>query len=146
MPVPSLRTPCKRSASRCSKRSDILAIPQPGEAKPGQNWQARRELRFAMPDSFQTQLMDVTYTYRGMREHDGRRVAVLDLRGTLVGGRGNDTLSAKLTGMALIDQETGVVIKATALTDAALTIRGSEEPVYASGTLDVRLTREPDGK
>ncbi len=66
--------------------------------------------------------------------------------GTLVGGGGNDSLSAKMTGTALIDQETGVVIKATALTDAALTIRSRDETLYATGTLDVRLTRESDGK
>ena len=99
-----------------------------------------------MPDSVQTAVMNVTYTYRGLREHEGRSVAVLELRGTLAGSGGNDTLSAKMTGTALIDQETGVVLKATALTDAALTIRSRAETVYATGTLDVRLTRESEGK
>jgi S1-C subfamily serine protease len=125
---------------------DIVAIPQPGEVKVGQTWQARRELPIDMPDSVQTALMNVTYTYRGLSEHDGRKVAVLELRGTLVGDRGKETLAASMTGRALIDQTTGVVLKATALTDAALTIRYREETFYATGTLDVRLTREMDGK
>jgi hypothetical protein len=38
------------------------------------------------------------------------------------------------------------VVKANALTDAALTIRVRDETIYASGTLDVRLTREVEEK
>jgi S1-C subfamily serine protease len=69
---------------------DIVAIPQPGEVKPGQTWQAKRDLPLDMPDSFQTAVMQVTYTYRGLRDNEGRKVAVLELRGALVGDRGNE--------------------------------------------------------
>jgi S1-C subfamily serine protease len=145
VPLPS-REILQAIGDQIQKALDIVAIPQPGPVKPGQSWQARRELPLVMPDSVQTAVMNVTYTYRGLREHEGRSVAVLELRGTLAGSGGNDTLSAKMTGTALIDQETGVVLKATALTDAALTIRSRAETVYATGTLDVRLTREAEGK
>jgi hypothetical protein len=73
-------------------------------------------------------------------------VAVLELRGVLVGDRGNESLAAKMAGTALIDQKTGVVVQVKAVTDAALTVRIKDETLCATGALEVGLTRDPDGK
>jgi S1-C subfamily serine protease len=126
---------------------DIVSIPQPGEeVAPRQSWHAKRELPIDMPGSSQTALMKMTYTYRGLREHNGRTVAVLELRGNLTGDRGNATLAGRTTGTALIDQATGFVLQANAVTEATLSVRMREETFQAAGTLEVKLQRDPDLK
>src|SRR5205823_422260 len=82
---------------------DAVSIPLPnGPAQPGQTWQGRRLMPNGTP---QAGAMNVTYTYRGVREHKGRDVAVLELRGTLVSGEGNLNVRGRTTGTALYDPQ-----------------------------------------
>src|SRR5262249_18022958 len=90
---------------------DMVAVPLPGSmAQPGQTWKARRSVPIDMPGVTQTASMDMTYTYRGVRTQDGREVAVLELRGTLLSARDPTmTLRGRTNGTAVVDPATGVV-------------------------------------
>jgi hypothetical protein len=93
----------------------------------------------------QTASMDVTYTYRGVRQQDGREVAVLSLSGNLVSARDpSAVLRGRTTGTAVVDPDTGLVIQATATADATLVVRYRGDTFQARGTLEVNLSRTPD--
>jgi hypothetical protein len=126
---------------------DAVAIPLPGgSVQPGQSWKARRELPLDLPGGTQAGQMEVTYTYRGLRQHNGREVAVLDLRGEVSGSNARANLYGRTSGSAVVDPATGMVLQANALVDAVLTVRYREETFEAKGTLEVKLSRGPDVK
>jgi len=128
---------------------DIVALPQPGNLmQPGQTWQAKRELPtpLLLDDILNSVPIDMNYTFRGVRQHKGRSVAVVDLRATLKenirGRRGlTITLTGQVTGTVLVDPDTGVVVQAKALTDTTLVARSRSDTVQITGTLDIRLQR-----
>jgi S1-C subfamily serine protease len=148
--VPALtKREVDRLGSQVCGSLDLVAIPQPGTpVQPGQTWQARRELPFDLPTSTDDNaVLAITYTYRGVRQHNGRTVAVLALSGGLSSGRrGGGNLRGKINGTAMIDPTNGMVISATAVVDARATLRFRGEVMESKGTLDIRLTRGPDVK
>jgi hypothetical protein len=124
---------------------DAVAIPQPGGmVQPGQTWQARRTLPVYVPGNTQTGVMNVTYTYRGQRQHNGKTVAVLALSGGLSSARPGSNLRGSINGTALIDPATGMVIHAAATANATLTIKYRGDAYESRGTLEVRMDRGPE--
>ena len=129
---------------------DIVALPQPGGLmQPGQTWQAKRELPtpLLLDDILNTLPIDMTYTYRGLRQHKGKTVAVVNLQATLrktIPGRRGMTIvmTGKVNGTVLVDPETGTVVYAKALSDTTLIARAPRtETIQITGTLDIRLER-----
>jgi len=123
---------------------EVVATPQIGDVvQPAQTWQAKRELPVPMLLDVKPIMMDVTYTHRGVRQHRGREVAVVALRGTA--REGNQ--SGKMSGTVLIDPQTGMVVHANAKVESTLTVvvrRGRTILSYqAIGTLEVKLQRGP---
>jgi S1-C subfamily serine protease len=125
---------------------EVVATPQLGNpVQPGQTWQAKRELPLPIMLEVKPIMMDVTYTYRGVRQLNGRQVAVVDLNGTAQDG----SQSGKAKGTVLIDPETGMVLQAKAIVESTLTVvrrqsRGRPPLTYtATGTLEVKMQRGP---
>lgn len=160
-----------------SKRSNLAAVPAPsravletvadqiqalldgasvpltntGELQPGQSWQIQRLMPFDVPVSPQNMaMMNVTYTYRGRRLYEGRNVAVFSLQGTFIPQPGSSNVTGQMTGNAMLDLETGVVLRATANTDATamVTVRSRTSRlgvVYqVKAVIDTSLTRSSD--
>ena len=123
---------------------EVVAVPQPGNlVQPGQTWTAQRELPVPMMLDVKSVMMNVTYTYRGLRQFNGRQVAVVDLHGVAVG----DLQTGHARGSVLIDPTTGMVLQAKASVESTLTVtvrRGRRIASYkAIGTLEVKLQRDP---
>src|SRR5205823_906284 len=88
---------------------DIAAIPLPGTCKPSQTWKAKRVLPiFAVGEDYQVGAVDMTYTYLGVRQLNGKDHAVIALKGAVRSG-GDKSLSGKASGTALVDVATGRV-------------------------------------
>jgi hypothetical protein len=118
-------------------------IPLPsGEIRPGQTIQAQRHLPIDLPKSKQSAAILVTYTYRGMRLHNGRQMAVFTMNGTLDSKPGSlVTYVGKMNGNAMVDPETGVVIRAHTKTEATIVLKAGNDKFQAKGTLDTNITR-----
>jgi S1-C subfamily serine protease len=118
-------------------------IPLPsGELKPGQTIQATRQLPIDLPKSKQSAGIIVTYTYRGVRLHNGKPMAVFGMTGKLDNKTGSViTYTGKMTGNAMVDLETGVVIRAHTNTQATVVLRSGGDKFQAKGTLDTNITR-----
>jgi hypothetical protein len=137
---------------------DTVAIPLPGGmTQPGKSWTAKRTVPIDLPGSSQTAVMDMTYTYRGVRQHEGRQVAVLELRGTLLSARVpgardpgardlSTTLRGRTTGTAIVDPATGTVLHAKATAEASLVVKYRDESFQARGTLEVTMRRGSEVK
>ncbi len=151
-----------------SKRNDMSGVPEPsrkilnhigeqlqqsletgyiplpsGEIRPGQTILAQRQLPIDLPKSKQSATIAVTYTYRGLRLHNGRQMAVFAMNGTLDNSKPGSivTFVGKMTGNAMVDPETGVVIRAHTNTKATIVMRSGTDKFQAKGTLDTNITR-----
>jgi S1-C subfamily serine protease len=123
---------------------DMVSTPQQGNlVQPGQTWQAKRELPTPiLADAARPAMMDVTFTYRGVRPFKGHQVAVVSLRGTVA----EPNQSGQLTGTILIAPETGTVVQATAKVESVMPtlVRGrcgANIQAQATGTLEINLKR-----
>ncbi|HLY79366.1 MAG TPA: hypothetical protein VKQ70_08335, partial [Caulobacteraceae bacterium] len=124
---------------------DLVATPQPGNTmQPGQTWQAKRELPAPIIGDTKPLVMDVTYTFRGVRQHNGHQVAVIELRGDAK----DATQSGGMRGTVLIDPTTGMVLQAKAIAETKQIVilrqgRGRLSSYEAIGTLEIKLQRGP---
>jgi len=119
---------------------DALAIKAPeGQVRPGQTWQANRQIPVPIFGLLKTGKLDVTYTYQGVRTHEGREVAVVALEGSV--SSTGATLEGRARGKAVLDPATGQVLQAQASVHAALDVEINEVSVRAKGKLEVRATR-----
>ena len=86
--------------------------------------------------------LELTATYEGRRDHQGRDEAYLSLRGKVAGaGKHKD---GKVEGMALVDLKNGLVMKAELKVETEIVVPfSSREEVRGPGLLEVRLEREP---
>ena len=86
----------------------------------------------------------MTYRYIGHRRNKGTDEALVDLRGTVKGARGNGAnLVGRVVGTATVDLTEGRVTQASATTSVDLDIALNGRPAKANGKLEVRLTRKP---
>jgi hypothetical protein len=86
--------------------------------------------------------MDVTYTYLGHRNRNGREEALVEISGRMRKKDMGIRLGGRVEGRALVDLESGVVTMAHARAIMDLDLPFREFKTTAQGTLDVHLTRE----
>jgi hypothetical protein len=89
-------------------------------------------------------MIDVTYTFLGTRQHNGREVGVVEMKGSLV--RDNGETEVHLAGRTLYDPKLNLVVLATANADLASTVKMDGSTFLAKGTLEVRLVRGPEAE
>lgn len=122
---------------------ETASIPLPGgQVTPGQSWKARRRLPILAPDRFSAAAIEMTYTYRGMRNIAGKDVAVLDLRGAFLRAAGGaESLKGVITGEGHVDPETGMVLLARTHAEVTISTTYRRTKFEAKGTLESRLER-----
>jgi S1-C subfamily serine protease len=86
--------------------------------------------------------MDVTYTFLGHRNRNGRDEALLEISGRM---RRHDSIikiGGQLEGRALVDMETGVISLAHADVQLELELPLPDHTAHARGAMEVTVTRE----
>jgi S1-C subfamily serine protease len=122
---------------------DTTVVPLPGgQLQPGQSWRGRRQMPLlnASKVGRQGAAVDMTYTYRGVRQARGRDVAVVDLSGSMTSLVREARVVGKVSGVAQLDLQTGVTLDVKALGEVTVSFRGGIG--QAKGTLEVTLSRE----
>src|SRR5262249_54453654 len=85
--------------------------------------------------------IDMTYTYLGVRNRNGRDEALVDISGKLKSRDIGVRFGCRLEGRALVDLETGVVTLARATTTMDLDLSLGRVTIPARGTMDVLIER-----
>jgi predicted Zn finger-like uncharacterized protein len=121
---------------------EALAVSIPNdEVKYGKQWAQLRSVPVDTPGKYESGVMEMTYTYLGVRKNAaGREEAVLGLEGVV---QGNDQkvsgkIGGKATGTAIVDVATGQVTLAHTTVSVDMTSSRGAKQV---GTLDVTLQR-----
>jgi S1-C subfamily serine protease len=121
--INKIHEPIKSALSR-------LIVPLPGrEVQPKESWTTQRQVLIeGLRDDLPAQL-EMTYTYLGQRNRNGRAEAVLDVAGVLRGLPGKEgPLGGKATGIATVDLTTGQVsaceVRVRTETEQMFPIRG----------------------
>jgi S1-C subfamily serine protease len=135
----------KHFAEQIVQSLDAVAVPIPDaefQVEPGQTWQAQRLLPLETPEASVLGLVDMTYTYRGVRPFSKGDLAIVDLSGSLGGNQARSTgLTGESRGAAQIDTATGRVLRAQAVLDATLELPFRGHSAKSSVKLEVRLKR-----
>ena len=135
----------KHFAEQIVQSLDAVAVPIPDaefQVEPGQTWQAQRLVPLETPEASVLGLVDMTYTYRGVRPFSKGDLSVVDLSGTLGDRQARSTgLTGESRGAAQIDSATGRVLKAQAVLDATLELSFRGHSAKSSVKLEVRLKR-----
>lgn len=115
---------------------EMLWIPLPGrEVKPGESWKATRPLIVpALPDI----PMQMTFTYKGVRQREGRPEAVITIQGIAKDKVGKYPVNGQVTGFAYFDLTTAQISHAAV--NGKLELNGGAEG-KVTATLDSKLTR-----
>jgi S1-C subfamily serine protease len=123
---------------------EVSAVPLPNKlVAPGESWKAERSLPHPLAGQSDAGVLDLTYTYVGVRKRNGREEAVLALDGKVrnlkpegarVEGRAHGTAVVDLAGGQVHQADLALILDLDLAQSAGLTIR-------ADGTLDVRLER-----
>jgi S1-C subfamily serine protease len=127
-------------ANQIADSLDLGAIPMPGEVKPGQTWAAKRKFSVTHIEGHSTGNADITYTYLGVRQYNGREVAVCTMTGGL-SGLGGWNMKGQMNGSALIDVANGKVVKMNARLDFASLMQIGPIQLNATAHFDVKLAR-----
>jgi hypothetical protein len=127
---------------------ETLAVPLPGNmVNPGQSWSAQRALPLDTAGKYDTGVMDMKYTYLGLRSREGRDEAVISLSGVVRARQGvRQYVSGKTHGTAVVDVATGLVTQAIATVDVDLDLTLSGQLSKADGALEIKLQRNLSGK
>jgi hypothetical protein len=127
---------------------ETLAVPLPGnKVNPGESWNAQRTLPLDTSGKYDAGVMDMKYTYLGLRSRDGRDEAVISLSGVVRARQGvRQYVSGKTHGTAVVDVATGLVTQAVATVDVDIDLTLSGQLSKADGALEIKLQRNLSGK
>jgi predicted Zn finger-like uncharacterized protein len=119
-------------------QSSALNLPNK-QVKPGETWKGFRPL----PGIAASQLQ-MTYTYVGTRQHNGRAEAVVTFAGKAPASK-ETTAAGQVTGTAILEIETGQVLQEDAVFDYHFerTFAAQEVTFKTREYMQVRLRREP---
>jgi S1-C subfamily serine protease len=121
----------------------VLMVPLPGGAvNPGQSWTGQRSLPIDTAGKYDSGIIDLKYTFLGIRSRSGRDEAVIALSGTVRPRPGvKQYINGKTTGTAVVDVSTGLVTTAIATVDVDLDLNINGQPARADGALEMKLLR-----
>jgi S1-C subfamily serine protease len=131
-----------RIGQQVQQSLDALAIPLLGsELKPGQTWTAQRmiPLDVGRPDAG---VMDMKYTYLGVRTREARQEAVVSLDGVIRARDGvTQYIKGKTSGMAIVDVTSGLTVQAMSNIEVDLDMTIEGQPARADGAMQIQLLR-----
>jgi S1-C subfamily serine protease len=123
---------------------EVCTVPLPNrQVAPGESWKAERTLPHSVPGQSDAGLLDLTYTYVGVRQRNSREEAVLALEGKVRNLRPEGRrVEGQAHGTAVVDLASGQVLQADLafLLDMDLAQAGGGT-TRVNGKLDVRLQR-----
>jgi hypothetical protein len=130
---------------------ELLSVPLPDrKLEAGQTWKAHRDFQIGSGMIAVAAQGELVYTYRGVQVRGGKEVVLVRIEGTVKGRRGAGAdVGGSVTGGAVIDPETGVVLHADAAVKADVDFAMARKPAKAVGTLNVSVDRPaqaPDKK
>lgn len=128
---------------------DLVSVPLPNKVTaPGTTWQAKRLVPVDTYSARQTGSVAMTYTYKGVGDYKGHRVAVISYRGTLRGrSRRGTTIAGAARGKAYFDLRDKRFIYSRAYIDVNLIMPIGRDTATASGQMRVWFSRlKPDSK
>ncbi|OAI48038.1 hypothetical protein AYO44_01140 [Planctomycetaceae bacterium SCGC AG-212-F19] len=127
---------------------EVLMIPLPGsKVDPGQAWTAQRTLPIDTAGKYDSGIIDMKYTFLGVRARNGRDEAVISLTGVVRARQGVKAyINGKTTGTAVVDVATGLVTSAIASVDVDLDLTINGQASRADSALEMKLQRAPAGK
>lgn len=127
---------------------ETLTIPLPGNmVNPGQSWNAQRSLPIDAAGKYDAGIIDMKYTYLGVRSRNGREEAVVSINGVVRARQGvKQYISGKTHGSAVIDIATGLVTQAMATVEVDLDLALNGQPAKADGAVEIKLQRNLSGK
>jgi hypothetical protein len=119
---------------------DLAAMSFPNaEVRPGQRWRAERQVPLMTISEDLAIVCQLEFVYRGVRNVNGRELAVVTFSGRSGGG-------GAASGTILVDPNQGRVVKATATVNSTMNthmlVDKSIETVHAHCRVDMVLTRE----
>jgi S1-C subfamily serine protease/tRNA A-37 threonylcarbamoyl transferase component Bud32 len=122
-----------------------LAVALPNrEVRPRQTWKGTRPVLIDTPESYLHTEGEVTFTYLGRRQRDGRDEAVIAFAGPL---HGNEIQGGHFAGVANIDLATGQVVSArgSASAEAEVNVMTDKGPrtTHLHLTQELNLERKP---
>jgi S1-C subfamily serine protease len=131
-------------AEQVRESMDLAAIPLPnGTVKYGQAWKAKRSVPIAIgSDATQSGVIDMRYTYAGVRSYKGKDVAVIRMEGGVAGAQGkSQNLAGKARGTALVEVNNGYAMDVNMSFDMGFDLTSQGQPAHGDGKLVVHVTR-----
>jgi hypothetical protein len=105
-----------------------------------ETWKAQRNLIIGSGSVAVPAQAEIEYKYWGVRDHDGKGVAVIQLEGRVKSRQaGGSNVAGSLQGTALVSLETGEVLQANTAVKADLDIMLEKRPAKAIGTFVISL-------
>jgi hypothetical protein len=124
---------------------EAVVAPLPGvEVSHDRPWKAKRKLLLGSLRAPQEAQADLTYTYHGMRQRDGKTEVVVFIKGDVRGAKGPGlNVSGRLEGQAIVDLAANQVIFADCRMNMDLDLPvGQGDSLQANGTMSVVMTRK----
>ncbi len=136
------REPLSDLSDQVLESLELLSIPLPDrKLEWGETWKAKRDFQIGSGVIAVAAQGELVYTYRGIQTRSGKEVVLVRIDGTVTGKRGAPDVGGKVSGSAVIDPETGVVIHADAVVKADVDFTMARKPAKAMGTLTVSVDR-----
>lgn len=126
---------------------DLASVSIPGKRlKPGTNWRATRSVPLETPGAYRSGAILMRYIYKGVADYYHRRVAVINIRGTIPARTtGSMTVTGRARGMAYLDLRKKRIVVAEVTLDVNLIAKIGSDTAKASGQTQVKLSRlSPD--
>ncbi len=144
---PAAREALQEIGEQLVQSLGLLSVPlPPGMLQPLQTWGAQRQVRVGMLGGVVPCVADVTYTYLGTREREGKLTAVISLTGKVRGAKGaGDDVGGTVDGTAYVHCDTGRVAAASASVKVDLDLSMRGHSFKGLGTLTVKVRRGPQG-
>ncbi len=122
---------------------ELLCVPLPAKQLAAlETWKAQRNVTIGSGTVAVPTQAEIEYKYLGLRNQDGKGIAVLALEGRVKGRQaGGSNVGGSLQGTALVSLETGEVLQANATVKADMDIVLEKRPAKATGTFIVSLRR-----
>jgi V8-like Glu-specific endopeptidase len=122
---------------------EAVAVTVPNrEVKPGERWQALRKLPNLIEGETERGVLVLTYTYEGLIEQNGRKLALIDIEGTVRGVKGREgRVGGRARGRAAFDLGHGQISNANLTVTLETEIKRRGETARLTGTLETRQIR-----
>jgi predicted Zn finger-like uncharacterized protein len=120
------------------------SLPPGGTVDPLKSWTDERRLPIDTPGKSELGKLNVTFTYLGVRNRDGRDEGVINMHGLVRGN--NEGIGGKADGVILVDLTSGQTLMATSTVvlqlKAVIEVEGKRRPVRLIATMKSTLQRK----